>query len=441
MTMLDRRQCQELLADVEGLILYHAVCRGPVGEAATNLLYALAMERNAAVPYVRLVRELWSVDVAPLTGDRWQDWLLDRVLADENTYVAALARGDQPSPSLLAAAQSDLARLQGLLTLDGPALAAAALRTAGPEWRGNLPPWPAPVALPASDDPAVAARRSVAQALAALTDWPLDAPACLADFHQASGSGRFARYFAFQWSGQLEPVVRPDLPRLTDLVGLQSTVEAVTQNTEALLRGLPANHVLLYGDRGTGKSTLVRSLLTTYGAQGLRLVQLPREYLADTSRCVQALGETSLPTVLFVDDLSFEETEAGYKSFKAALEGALGGFPANVRVYATSNRRQLVRQRASERPGADGDELHPGDTLQEKLSLVDRFGLALPFMAPDQDEFLTIIRHLAPLYGIRLDEPLLRQRALLWVQQRHGRNGRSARQFLSSLAGELGLES
>jgi predicted AAA+ superfamily ATPase len=230
----------------------------------------------------------------------------------------------------------------------------------------------------------------------------------------------------------------PDLVRLADLVGYERVREPLLTNTEHFLAGLPAHHALLYGLPGTGKSSTVKAVLNEYAGRGLRLVEVAKEDLKSLPQVLEILRHRAPRFVLFVDDLSFEEHEVEYKALKALLEGSVEEPPENVRVYATSNRRNLIRERFSDRDeGGTGDDVHARDTMQEKLSLSARFGLRVTFPTPDQRKYLEIVAGLARRRGIKMPEEELRERAILWDRWHAGRSGRTARQFVDEL--EAGL--
>jgi hypothetical protein len=227
----------------------------------------------------------------------------------------------------------------------------------------------------------------------------------------------------------------PDPIRLDGLVAYEREREPLVENTRRFLAGLPAHNALLYGQPGTGKSSTVKALLNEYADRGLRLVEVAKEDLGSLPRVLGLLRGRGPRFVLFVDDLSFEEHEVEYKALKALLEGSVEEPPGNVRVYATSNRRNLVRESFSERDGAD--DVHARDTEQEKQSLAARFGLRVTFPAPDQGRYLEIVAGLARKRGLKLPEEELRERALLWDRWHAGRSGRTARQFVDELAAGL----
>jgi len=254
---------------------------------------------------------------------------------------------------------------------------------------------------------------------------------------------RAFRFVVRSGRGRLEPIAEPLAFELDDLIGVHRPVERLVRNTEQFVAGLPSQHVLLYGERGTGKSSAVRGLLTRFGDRGLRLVEVHRDDLLRLPEILGALRGLPWRFLLFADDLSFAEGESGYRELKAALEGSLAAPPANVRIVATSNRRHLLPERRSDNRAARLDEdgeLHLGEALDEKLALSDRFGLMLGFYGFDQATYLEIVEHWAKQAGLTLPPAELRAEALRFALERSSRSGRTARQFVDDLAGRQGLE-
>lgn len=438
--MTEARERQARLAEIglalgaaEGLLLFGGVLRHPVAEAYLDLLGALMTPeagpaaRASAASFFSLLAEAVA-DGLPGPGDSWQRFLANRILHDENPFSRSAQR--QPFAEVPAglrrAAERDLAALQILLRIDGAALArttATLLEVAiWPDLR-DLGPCP-------DDVPLVA---ELVTGDARLTS--------LAAHYRTSGVGRFARHRAFRWdrhpNGRLVPILRTDPISFADLIGYEDQRQVVRRNTEHFLRGLPANNLLLYGERGTGKSSTVKALLNAYGDQGLRLVEVSKSNLAEFSTIVGELADHSERFIIFVDDLSFDENEGGYTELKAILEGGIEVRPENVLIYATSNRRHLVLERFSDR-AQPSDEIHTQDTLQEKLSLADRFGVTVIFSTPDQNQYLEIVEGLARRRGLDVEPERLRRRALQWAAWNNGRSGRTARQFIDDLTAELG---
>ncbi|MCX7773685.1 MAG: DUF815 domain-containing protein [Clostridia bacterium] len=262
-------------------------------------------------------------------------------------------------------------------------------------------------------------------------------------YHQAHGSGLFARYKGFIWErgeqgGRIKGISTPDPVRLEDFIGYEQQRELLIENTLQLLNGQRANNVLLYGGRGTGKSSSVKALLNAFEDKGLRIVEVPKNSLTDFPQIIRSLKDRPQKFILFIDDLAFEDSEEHYTALKAVLEGGLEVRPDNMVIYATSNRRHLVKERFSEREGmlSDGDEVHAADSMQEKLSLADRFGLTITFPSPVQEEYLKIVEGLAQQEGLDLPREELRREAIRWEMRYNGRSPRTARQFLTWLEGK-----
>jgi predicted AAA+ superfamily ATPase len=257
----------------------------------------------------------------------------------------------------------------------------------------------------------------------------------------------FEETWAFRWEarhgwGRLVPIPEPALFDLDDLLGVGAPLERLVMNTEQFLEGLPSNHALLFGERGTGKSSAVRGLLSRYAARGLRVVEVHKDDLLQLPDVLEQLRGLQWRFLLFCDDLSFDEGEARYRELKAALEGSLAAPPANVRIVATSNRRHLLPERMEEnrqaRLGEDG-ELRLGEALDEKLALSDRFGLVLGFFGFDQETYLAIVKRYAEQAGVTVASEKLRAEALRFALDRSSRSGRTARQFVDDVAGREAL--
>jgi uncharacterized protein len=365
-------------------------------------------------------------------GVSWQDYLLMQIVRSDNPFSRQAQRAprdahqgsalkDLPT-ALVAAAQQDLQRLQVLYGCNGHQF--SLWMKAGFSLSVPLVEW--------TTEPTV--EEGIWRRFKGSEDWAEVLPD-LADYYRQSGIGIFATYHAFRWQdGQLAGVANPDPIQLRSLVGYEVPKATLLKNTEALLSGYPALNVLLYGSRGTGKSSLVKSLVHEYGDRGLRLIEVGKANLKDLPTIVEVLRPVPHPFIIFVDDLSFEEDDEAFKALKVVLEGSLTARPTNVVVYATSNRRHLVREFHGDRPRPrDADEVHHWDTMQEKMSFSDRFGLTLTFEPADQDAYLEIVRHLVKEAAIEMGEEELQFRALQWATRQNGRSGRTARQFVDWL--------
>ena len=253
--------------------------------------------------------------------------------------------------------------------------------------------------------------------------------------YRQNGTGDLARFPAFRWSGgALHGVSHPAWAEAGRLVGLERQLERLYANTEAFLAG-GGHHTLLYGPRGSGKSTALRSLGGRYAEAGLRLVEVVPESLSDLPTILETLRGRPHHYLLFVDDLSFEAGSRAYGPLKSLLEGSLGGRPENALVYATSNRRHLVAERFSDRPDPLNDDVHAWDTQHERLALADRFGLVLTFPDATQRRYLEIVRGLAERDGLKDDD--LDTKAVRFAEWGNGYSGRTAQQFVEALKSGL----
>lgn len=398
---------------------------------------------RVAAAYGRLFTLLAAeVELAddPLVGDAWQHHLLSRLFDDENPFSLKAERAEWPEigVALLAQTRADLAALQRCYRLGGTLITEAAAHTAGvpvAAWDGFQP---------LRSSTGGSARYRMMMRFHAAGDWSA-LVRDLAGYFAETGVGLYGRHRAFRWvhadgRGRLEGVRVPDPVRLDELIGYDLEREPIVENTRRFVAGAPANNVLLYGDRGTGKSSTIKALLTEFHPLGLRLIEVAKEHLGDYPEILTLLRGRRERFILFVDDLSFEEHETQYKALKAVLEGSLEARPENVVLYATSNRRHLVAEKFTDRQRASlDDDVHPEDAAQEKLSLADRFGIHAPFLIPDRDRYLRIVEGLAVRYELPVPAGDLRRRALLWSQWHNGHSCRTARQFIDELRGEAAL--
>lgn len=257
----------------------------------------------------------------------------------------------------------------------------------------------------------------------------------LVNYHKTYGYGMYAKNIAFTWRDEeITPVNSIDAIRLTDLKNYELQRNKVIDNTESFIAGHPANNVLLYGDRGTGKSSTVHAILNEYWQQGLRMIEIPKSAVADLSLIREQIADSPMKFIIYIDDLSFDSNDTSFSELKAALEGSLSGKQPNTIIYATSNRRHLIKENFSDRE----NDVNRGDTLQEQLSLSDRFGLTITFLNPDKKEYLDIVeklatdRHFAD-HGVDMDKLLFK--ADQWATRRGGRSPRGAKQFIDHVEG------
>lgn len=265
----------------------------------------------------------------------------------------------------------------------------------------------------------------------------------ITDFYKAYGVGMFGLNKAFRIredGSRVEflPVNNTEQVLLKDLVGYEIQKKKLVDNTEAFVKGLPANNVLLFGDAGTGKSTSIKAILNEYYDQGLRMIEIYKHQFQDLSSVIAQIKNRNYRFIIYMDDLSFEEFEIEYKFLKAVIEGGMETKPDNVLIYATSNRRHLIRETWGDRSDMEQDEgMHRSDTMQEKLSLVARFGVTINFSKPTQKEYFQIVTELAKRYPeITLTDEQLCVEANKWELSHGGISGRTAQQFINYLAGK-----
>lgn len=268
----------------------------------------------------------------------------------------------------------------------------------------------------------------------------------LTEFYREYGVGKFGLHKAFRIGHRrtedggeavvIEPILNIAHVKLSDLVGYETAKKKLVENTEAFVAGRKANNCLLYGDAGTGKSSSIKAIANEYYDRGLRIIEVYRHQFRDLNDVIAQIKNRNYKFIIYMDDLSFEDFETEYKYLKAVIEGGLEKKPDNVLIYATSNRRHLIREKFSDKRERDED-LHTNDTVQEKLSLVYRFGVTIYFGAPDKAQFQQIVKALAQRANISLPEEELLAEANKWELFHGGLSGRTAQQFIDYLSGTL----
>jgi len=394
---------QKLFTDIMSVCAYRYIVDKPVMTALTELLIALQNEQGetALASYGKLFFALRQEGARGLG-----DWLDKAVRYEENPYADLIARGKEDA-ALVQAARQDITLFNTLSQTDGSVFTDLLRKLPGMEYIGDLPRWAADKVIDFDE---------------------------LTEFYRLHGAGLFARYRAFLWEdGQLVPVEQPDSPKPEELLGYEAQREQVIANTRALVAGHAVNNVLLFGDSGTGKSATVKSLLTQPGLESLRLIEVQKDGLAGMTKLIRTLRTKPQKFILFIDDLAFDQDDKVFSALKTILEGGLEPRPANVAVYATSNRRHLVRQTFSERAG---EEIDTFETIAEKTALSERFGLRILYQNMDKKGYLALVDHLAARQGITMEAEKLHALAMTWDVRHGGRSPRSARQFIASLSVE-----
>ena len=393
---------REWNARLHGLVVFRSLLDDPVVAKLLDLTDRMEAGAPGYGPVCDAVAQFEAALFEHTTN--WGSYLSAAVLEAETVCVRQAASGTL-APALQTALDSELAFLQALcgLTLD------ELLTVAG-------------------------SATGQAQELAFLPRWEtssIDLPAAYAQRMSEVGKkgyGMFAKHHVFTVeNGQLVPVKYPDPQRLSELPGYEKEREKVIANTKALLAGMPANNVLLYGDAGTGKSSAVKAIANEFAPEGLRLVEVKKNQLYQIPDLMDKLAANPLKFILFIDDLSFTANDDNFAALKAILEGSVGGRAKNIAVYATSNRRHLIKETLTDRTG---DDIHEADTRQELMSLSARFGLTVTFQRPEKARFENILAELAKQHGIDMPMDQLLVKAEAFAIRAGGRSPRVAKQFI-----------
>ena len=393
-----------LRAQLRGLSAFRSLLDTPMLKDALQLLDAAARRdgEGALAAYDQMFYRLKAEGYSGLGT-----WMWDTLRYTETPY-GDLAGSGRSDPELERAARRDVDALLQLARLGAEDIRVALKPILTEEYVSvldNLPAWETGVPFTFEE---------------------------LAAFYRENGAGLYAKYRAFLWEeGRLVPVADPDCPHPVELLGYDQQRKQVLDNTRLLVEGKPSNNVLLFGDGGTGKSATVKSMLYLPGMENLRLIEIQKENLVGMPRLIRSLAGRRQSFILFIDDLAFDQDDKTYSSLKTILEGGLEKRPLNVAIYATSNRRHLVRQTFSDRAG---DEVDAFETISEKTALAERFGLRIPYMTMSKSEYLALIDHLAGLYHVEMNREVLHAKAMEWEIRHAGRTPRVARQFIASLS-------
>lgn len=393
---------REWNARLHGLVVFRSLLDDPVVAKLLDLTDRMEAGAPGYGPVCDAVAQFEAALFEHTTN--WGSYLSAAVLEAETVCVRQAASGTL-APALQTALDSELAFLQALcgLTLD-ELLAAAGSATGQAQELAFLPRWETS----GIDLPAAYAQR-------------------MSEVGK-KGYGMFAKHHVFTVeNGQLVPVKYPDPQRLSELPGYEKERQKVIANTRALLAGMPANNVLLYGDAGTGKSSAVKAIANEFAPEGLRLVEVKKNQLYQIPDLMDKLAANPLKFILFIDDLSFTANDDNFAALKAILEGSVGGRAKNIAVYATSNRRHLIKETLTDRTG---DDIHEADTRQELMSLSARFGLTVTFQRPEKARFESILAELAKQHGIDMPMDQLLVKAEAFAIRAGGRSPRVAKQFI-----------
>lgn len=422
-------------------VIYRSLLDDEVYACITSMLadaeYMDGDEIDAAAEvYPECVSKMFAAaEELGIAGDIWHIWLAKLIAEDENAFSLAQERREPLSGTAAELAKLDMATIYACIHADlyglGEKLGYENIASAAK----NFVPTPAgPVSFTRDAGKVIGGLASAMEK----AETPQELFGVVADFYHNHGAGKYGLYPGFRWDEHEREIV-PALPlediSLDDLIGYESQKETVIENTEAFLEGRPANNVLLYGEGGTGKSSTIKAILNKYAPRGLRMIEVYKHQIVDLATILDEIKRRNYRFILFMDDLSFEEFEVEYKFLKAFIEGGLERRPENVLIYATSNRRHLMKETWHDREDKYDDDVHQSETMQEKLSLVDRFGLLIRYISPEQREYLNIVTTLAAEYGINIPADELEHGAIRWELKHGGFSGRSARQYVEYLAG------
>lgn len=388
----------ELQIRLNSLAIFRALLRDPVVSALAGYLSSREGSTSEAVSqYAAFVSALYDTEKRTLAG-----YIQHIVNNDENAYIRMIGQGKQPWPEMEAQVEQELLVLQAVADLTPEDL------REGLDWPGYLPVF----------------------ATKQLNIVDSYHERC-ANIHRL-GYGIYAKHIMFYIGegNRIVPVINPDQTRLSSLIDYKREQQIILDNTVALLEGKPAANILLSGDAGTGKSSTVKAVVNELHDRGLRILEVRKEQLHAIPAILDELNTNPLKFILFIDDLSFQKDDDNFSALKAILEGSVSAKSRNVVIYATSNRRHLVKESFS---GRDGDDIHRNDTMQEIISLSERFGIQVTFQKPNKEVYLGIVRHLAAEKGIVMDENQLDMLAERFALGRGGRSARAATQFIDGL--------
>ena len=438
-----------IVADIECLTVFRAVKKNPVIRSLGTLLRLL----QGPDPDAGKVQKAWACFMSALIAQGLNYSLYSTVayltLGDENpfTLAAEFQGASDLNPVLVAAAANDLARLGRIASLDPGALAITAAKMVAANSRKAMEAEGR--AFKACVTEASVTEKIINTVFPPGSPWDADMPGfCEYLFRSGAGEMGFHLFFCWVPSCGLKPVLNPDTVSLADLTGYEDQRSVVVSNTLRFLDGKSANNLLLYGDRGTGKSATVKAVCREYSGRGLRLLEVRKENLKDLPVILERLGRRKLKFIIFIDDLSFDAVNESFMELKALLEGGVETRPSNTVVYATSNRRHLVKERRQDRGElgrfSEGGEVREFDAMQEQLSLADRFGVTVIYSSPGQDDYLKIAEYIACLRLLlenagEEERRVFRENAMRWERWFNGRSPRTAVQYVDWVEGGGGF--
>lgn len=402
---------------LSSLSVFRGIMKRSVPKSYYNLLLSLDKQPDE---FLRAYGEFYSLVSERGCSDRLAYSMTEAALFDENCFTLAAAGGtdNQLPDEVLRAVKRDCEAILAAANLSADeVLDAYAYKDEIADVISSLPRWQA---------------GECAESFK-MFDGSLKN---VAAYYKQNGCGIFARYKAFIWrDGDIQPVLHHDKIDMDDFVGYERQRGEVIQNTKSFIEGKSCNNCLLYGDMGTGKSSTVKAIANWFRKDGLRIVEIPKERLIDFPLLVDKIAALPMKFIIFIDDLSFQKQDQSYTTLKAVLEGGLAARPKNALIYATSNRRHLVKESLSDRSW--DDDVNTRDNMQESLSLSDRFGLKVCYSAPSKKEFVEIACKLAKDRGIEMSDEELALGAERFALIKGGRSPRCAKQYVESLFADI----
>lgn len=429
---------------IDECILYRDFPHGDILKDMTNALSICCKEpespeKSKSLFYSCMNRLVEMANDYGFRGDLWNHYLTWLLVNHENAFsVSCEITGLPHSPSLNALVLHDFAIFKDLFHLDfsafesfyGASSCCHLISNYQTEHQRGL-----------YVNERISSRLSDLSSLLEKSASPEEFMEHVVDFYKDFGVGKLGLHKAFRLEHKnpaqavdIVPITRVAHVKLDDLVGYELEKKKLTDNTVAFLEGKPANNCLLFGDAGTGKSTCIKAILNQYYEKGLRIIEVYKHQFQDLNDVIAQIKNRNYKFIIYMDDLSFEDFEIEYKYLKAIIEGGLEKKPNNVLIYATSNRRHLIRESFNDKSERDND-LHTNDTVQEKLSLVSRFGVTIYFGSPEKKEFQNIVLALAKRNEINMPEEEILAKANIWELQHGGLSGRTAQQFVDHLKG------
>lgn len=412
-------EINKLLDNINSLTVYKNVGKDKI----VGLLYEVLTAEDNYEPMSRLVTLLMEqAEKKGFSGNLFRNYIIHLMLSDENTFTLYCENGiDVSNTSIYRMAQADIKSILDIADTDLHELPDSRFLKAAIDEVLNYTP------VNAKSDADIPSSFGMEDIIT---------------FHKRAGCGDISVYRSFRYDDEkkaLKGIEHPDPITFDDLIGYEAQTSQLINNTEAFINGYNANNVLLVGARGTGKSSSVKALVNRYFKDGLRLIEITKEQIAELPDILKLLRPRGRYFIIFIDDLSFDENEIQYKYMKSLLEGGAEGKPSNVLFYATSNRRHLIQEKWADRAsGSDEAEIHTSDTMNEKLSLADRFGITITYPKPTPREYVDIVMGIAKRSGLEVDKDTLKSEALKWELNQKGMSGRTAKQFINNMLWQNG---